>query len=255
MLRQAVIGIGTLMFPVLACGEADAQVDAAKRDSAVQPASGTASQQPASPTFKPALKPALKDVVLGMPDAPVRIVEYASTTCPVCQHFHAQVLPKLKARYIFMGEASFVLRSFPTAPRPLALAGAALARCAGEDKYYDVIDDLFLTQAETLEAARIGAGQRAIANIGARHGMSAEMVEACVNDPEIAAYLDREIRDAAGVDRTPVVFVNGVKAAAPTFEAIATLVEEQLAIHRAALEAEGAPPDGVTVPIDPPVQR
>src|SRR5215216_1833896 len=37
-----------------------------------------------------------EDRVLGRPDAPVTIIEYASLTCPHCAHFAKDVLPKLK---------------------------------------------------------------------------------------------------------------------------------------------------------------
>ncbi|MDZ4761137.1 MAG: thioredoxin domain-containing protein [Alphaproteobacteria bacterium] len=173
--------------------------------------------------------PVLRDVVLGMPDAPVTIVEYASTTCSACQHFHIDVLPRLKARYIMSGEANFVLRDHPTPPVPVANAGSALARCAGAADFYAVIGDLFARQAETLAAARTGGARDQIIRIGAAHGMSSSDVQACIGNPEIKAYLDKQVEDAPGVMSTPTLYVNGRLVAEPTFAALGAAIDAELA--------------------------
>src|ERR671933_189300 len=53
------------------------------------------------------------DRILGNPEAPITIVEYASMTCPHCAHFEKEVLPKLKKKWIDTGKAKLVLRPFP----------------------------------------------------------------------------------------------------------------------------------------------
>src|SRR4051812_46895629 len=50
------------------------------------------------------------DRVMGSPDAPVTIVEYASMTCPHCAHFAIDVLPQVKATLIDTGKARLVFR-------------------------------------------------------------------------------------------------------------------------------------------------
>lgn len=75
------------------------------------------------------------DISLGSEEAPVEILVYGSISCAECRRFHLEVLPKLKARYILSGEARFTLRTYPTEPVPVALAGAALSRCAGRDRF------------------------------------------------------------------------------------------------------------------------
>ena len=42
-------------------------------------------------------------MTLGNPDAPVKIVEYASFTCPHCATFHLDVLPNIKEKYLDKG--------------------------------------------------------------------------------------------------------------------------------------------------------
>jgi hypothetical protein len=81
---------------------------------------------------------------LGDPDAPVTIIEYASLTCPHCAQFHNEVLPDLKERYIETGKVQLIYRDFPLDER--ALMAAALAHCAGPDRYFGFLDVLFETQ-------------------------------------------------------------------------------------------------------------
>src|SRR6516225_3608936 len=83
----------------------------------------------------------LGDAWLGSPDAKCTIIEYASMTCSHCAAFHRDTWPKLKSTYIDTGKVHFTLREFPL--DPLAAAGFMLARCAGDEKYYAMIDLLF----------------------------------------------------------------------------------------------------------------
>mgnify|MGYP001056890612 CR=1 FL=1 len=52
----------------------------------------------------------IEDMVLGSPDAPVEVIEYASFTCPHCGTFHLNVLPQLKADYIDTGRVRMIYR-------------------------------------------------------------------------------------------------------------------------------------------------
>ena len=76
---------------------------------------------------KAPISPFLGKPVLGDPDAPVELAEYASTTCGHCRAFHEEIFPELKARYIDTGKVKLAWYVLPTAPAPLSLAGAAIA--------------------------------------------------------------------------------------------------------------------------------
>src|SRR6516165_21952 len=89
-------------------------------------------------------KGALDDIVMGSPTAPVTMIEYASMTCPHCAHFTVETFPKLKEKYIDTGKVKYIMREYPL--DGLAAAAFALARCAGPDKYYPMIETLFAEQ-------------------------------------------------------------------------------------------------------------
>src|SRR5207249_2689663 len=90
----------------------------------------------------------LNEQALGKPDAPITIIEYASVSCSHCANFHTKVFPVLKSKYIDTGQVRFIMREFPFDQH--AAAGFMLARCAGDDKYFAMLDLLFEQQSTWL---------------------------------------------------------------------------------------------------------
>ncbi len=80
---------------------------------------------------------------MGDANAPVKIVEYMSMTCPHCAHFHETTLGPIKEKYIDTRKVYFVVREFPF--DPAATAAFMLARCAPEQQYFPFIS-MFLKQ-------------------------------------------------------------------------------------------------------------
>lgn len=152
----------------------------------------------------------LGDVVLGDADAPITIVEYASVTCPHCAHFHESVMPVIEER-IELGEVKFIFREFPTPPVQIAMAGFLIARCAGEDQYYPVLDTLFTGQDDMLQAARGGTVGEWLEGVAAGAGLSEPEFRACLADEELfnSMVATIEAGQDAGVRATPTVFMNG----------------------------------------------
>src|ERR1700744_6017788 len=92
------------------------------------------------------MAPSTDDMSLGNPDARVTVIEYASASCPHCAHFNNEVFPAFKAKYIDTGRVHYVFREFLTAPAEIAAASFLIARCAGRDKYFSVLDSIFRGQ-------------------------------------------------------------------------------------------------------------
>jgi len=156
---------------------------------------------------------ALGDMVKGNPDATVEVIEYASWTCGACLDFDQRVMPVIQSEYIDTGKVKFIFREFPTAPANVSVAGFALARCAGEDKYFDVIDELFERQPGILAVVRDGQQVRAaLETIASNHGITSTAdFEACISDQGIRRAISDQISkgDQKGVNSTPTLFVNG----------------------------------------------
>lgn len=181
----------------------------------------------------------LGDVVMGPEDASVTIIEYASITCPHCADFHVEVGPVLKER-AEAGDIKFIFREFPTPPIDIAMAGFAIARCAGEDKYYDVLDDFFTNQDNLIQAARTGTVGDMLRAVGARHGVDATEFSACTRDDELYNSMIATVEggQAMGVSSTPTIFLNGERLGreAQFAEGMSALIDAALGIEPAAEE-------------------
>lgn len=148
----------------------------------------------------------LGDVVQGKADAPVTIIEYASMTCSHCAAFHKNTYPELKEKYIDTGKVRYILREFPL--DPLAAAGFMLARCAGEDKYYPMIDVLFAKQKEWAVQQPIPP----LTAIAKQAGFTEEKFKSCLQDQKLLEGIEATRNRASeklGVNSTPTFFVNG----------------------------------------------
>jgi protein-disulfide isomerase len=148
------------------------------------------------------------DRSIGRADAPVTVVEYASFACHHCADWHEFVYPGFKARFIDTGQVRFVFRNLPTDPQEISLPGAALARCAAPERFFDVAAALMHGQAAVL---RGGNREDWYGPAIAVSGRTQAQIEACAVTPAVQAALNRDLEsaEAAGVDSTPSFFVNG----------------------------------------------
>jgi protein-disulfide isomerase len=147
------------------------------------------------------------DRILGSPEAPVTIIEYASMTCPHCAHFDVEVLPQIKSTLIDSGKARLVFRDFPL--DGLALRGAMLVRCVGNDRAFGMIDLLFSRQAQWAGAQDPIA---ALGTIAAQAGMSGDDFKACVENQTVLNAVVQSRTDAEktyGINSTPSFLING----------------------------------------------
>jgi len=169
------------------------------------PLSGEASAETIS-SLELMAKGALDDIAMGSETAPVTIIEYASMTCPHCAAFETQVFPKLKEKYIDTGKVRFILREFPL--DGLAAAAFMLARCAGPDKYYPLVETLFAQQPKWAVRNPI----EPLMAIAKQAGFTQQSFEACINNKEALAKV-QQVRDRAAnqfkVKATPTFFING----------------------------------------------
>jgi protein-disulfide isomerase len=149
----------------------------------------------------------LPEEAQGNADAPVTLIEYASMTCSHCANFDTQVYPTLKSKYIDPGKVRYIMREFPL--DPLAAAGFMLARCAGEGKYFAMIDVLFKMQPQWAFTKDPVQGLLSIAK---QAGFSEQRFNECVANQKLLDDIDAVRQHAAeklGVNSTPTFFING----------------------------------------------
>jgi|TARA_Y100000782_G_scaffold52269_1_gene58188 protein-disulfide isomerase len=121
-----------------------------------------------------------KEHVMGDENAPVTMIEYASLTCPHCASFHNEVLPEIKEKLIDTGKLKLIYRDYPL--DGVALRAAAIAQCAGEDRYFGVLGMLFKSQ---MTWARSQDPVASIKEVVRFAGMTGDAVDACIADQEL----------------------------------------------------------------------
>ena len=145
---------------------------------------------------------------LGSAAAPVTVVEYLSTSCSHCAAFERDTWPEVDRTYVQSGAVRFIIREMPTAPVAAAAAGFLLARCAGQARYWAVVQALLRRQDEVLSAPSLAtavAREQAIAEV------DRDSAESCLSDPAAIDAINgrRQAGLDAGVDSTPYFLVNG----------------------------------------------
>ncbi|RXF73273.1 DsbA family protein [Hansschlegelia zhihuaiae] len=161
----------------------------------------------------------------GKADAPVTMIEYASTTCGHCAQFAMQTFPKLKSDYIDTGKVRFILREFPL--DPLSAAGFMIARCAGDDaKYFATVDLLFKEQKQWAYSDNPVEG---LQNLVKQVGFTQQSFEACLTNQELldgVNWVRQRAAEKFGVNSTPTFFINGkIQRGAMSFENLKKILD------------------------------
>jgi protein-disulfide isomerase len=163
---------------------------------------------------------------MGNPDAPVKLVEYASISCGGCAAFAEQGSEPLRERYVRSGQVSWEYRPFIIFPTDPGIF--MLLRCRGAQPFFRLTDQLYATQRQWLaqaqsQAATVQAlpqdqqiaGFVRAAGVDAffrQSGMPAGQVDSCLADrAALQRLLDNSQRYANedNVSSTPTFHING----------------------------------------------
>jgi protein-disulfide isomerase len=149
------------------------------------------------------------DMHMGDAAAKVKVVEYASASCSHCARFNNEVMPEFKKKYIDTGKVYYTLKEFLTPPNELAAAGFLTARCAGKDKYFNVLDAIYHAQAEIFQT---GDMRGVLLRIAQGTGMTEKQFDACITDEKALKALNDRVDAGSKADKitgTPTFIVNG----------------------------------------------
>lgn len=155
------------------------------------------------------LEEALSPKVLGKADAPLTMHEYSSMSCPHCAAFDLETLPLIKKEYIDTGKLKLVYHDFPL--NPPAIAAAMVLRCAGNQKYFPLMDMLFRAQAQWAASSDPVAGIKKVVRFAA---ISDTDVDTCLSNASLLHAIQDSAQKAEkdlGVNSTPTFFLAGTK--------------------------------------------
>lgn len=167
--------------------------------------------------------------VIGNPDAPLKLVEYMSYTCPHCAAFEVEGVPTLRLALVAKGEVSFEVRHFLR--DPIDATVAQLTHCAAPQRFM-ILHEAFLhsqpqwiavaqhaTQGQTQRwsSGDNASRRRAIASdlgfytIMENHGIERIAADRCLADEALAHRIAAQTESAEklGVEGTPSFSLNG----------------------------------------------
>ncbi len=167
---------------------------------------------------------------MGNPNAPVKLLEFASLTCPHCKDFHEEALPTIKAKYIATGKVNYEFRNFVL--NGPDFAASMLARCQGPTVFFNLLNAFFvnqamwtepftkLTEADTKRLQALPEDQQiaALAVTGGldgfmrTRGMPRAKFDQCLADKKAFEQLTRMRTDAVEkykLTGTPAFIING----------------------------------------------
>ncbi|ESQ77512.1 thioredoxin domain-containing protein [Asticcacaulis sp. YBE204] len=163
-----------------------------------------------APALARTLPVAFEDMSLGKPNAPVTLVVYVSVTSTHSAAFYGDIFPTIQKRYIRSGKVHYVLRELPTSPLDVSTAGFLIARCAGEKRYFPVVEKIIRAQPDIFA----GKGKSTLENIARSEGLFHEAFTACITDQ---AAVDRINTNTAkwvaldNIEDVPTLIINGQK--------------------------------------------
>lgn len=232
---------GSLALSLAACGETE-DADTGSLDgepiAAIEPPEGQSWTDVVTVTEA-------DGYLIGNPNAPLKLIEYASHTCGGCARFSVNGGPPLKTDYVSTGVVSLELRNLVRDQLDLTIA--ALVRCGADSSMQPLSDQAWanfdaivpsgyqwLQQAQGLEGMETGKRMTAIAqgaglfDFFAARGLSSEQARTCLADgAAIKAIVQRsqdQVREL-GLTGTPTFILNGQKLNVNQWEALEPILQ------------------------------
>ena len=168
--------------------------------------------------------------LMGNPDAPLKLIEYGSRTCPACGAFGQTGMKPLEEQYVKTGKVSYEFRDFLIHAPDLGVA--LLGQCAGEGPFFPILEQMFVEQLpflQKLEQTPAAFQQQLQGKTPAQQatawveylgyldfvkqrGLTDAQARACLADPKrieaIARTTETAMREEE-VSGTPSFFLNG----------------------------------------------
>ena len=167
--------------------------------------------------------------VIGNPDAPIKLIEFAALTCGACAAFEHEAYAEIIEDYVGSGRVSFEIRNYSLNPYDLVLG--ILTRCGPTESYPALTEQIFKNQASILNNIDQSKMQAAFANAESEgyakaaqamgvieffkeRGISEDQANACLADKgkiQELIELTEKGNSKYNVEGTPTFYLNGVK--------------------------------------------
>jgi protein-disulfide isomerase len=225
--RSALLALAPLALALTACGGGDDSAGLTKGEAIakIAPPAGKAWADVIEETPDGGMR-------MGNPEAPIKLVEYGSLSCPGCAKLAQDGFAALSTNYVASGRVSFEFRSFAIHPQDVPLT--VLVRCSSKEAFFPLVEQIYTNfdainapynDQATMERAQatmqLAPEQRWSAfaeTVGytqffAQRGVAVDQARACLADlpkaKQVADYAQKYSAD--GVTGTPTLKINGTK--------------------------------------------
>jgi protein-disulfide isomerase len=168
-------------------------------------------------------------MLMGNPEAPLKVIEYGSLSCPHCAKLANDGMQTLVDKYVNSGRVSYEFRSFPIhgiIDVPLTV----MVRCAAPSAFFPLVEQIYANQNDIMTRAEQGNAQaQAAADLPpaqrfpaladafgltdwfAARGLSKDQAHACLADTSAAETIAKEGQawSEDGINQTPTLVLNG----------------------------------------------
>ena len=189
--------------------------------------------------------------VMGSPNAPVEIVEFADFECPACGSFANLTEPDIRARLVNTGQVRFRFVDYPLDIHPNTWAAHNAAWCASEQNKFWEMHDLIFQNQDRWSTQATRRPNAVLTPLAQQLGLDMQQYEGCVESrkfhPQIKSNYDEALR--RGIPSTPTFIIGSQQVnGAVGYDEFKRYVDQALAAapRRADTAASTAPPAGAT---------
>jgi protein-disulfide isomerase len=191
--------------------------------------------------------------LLGKPDAPVQVIEFADFECPACGQFATLAEPDIRKRLIDTGLISYRFYDYPLPMHKNTWPASNAAACADEQgKFWEMHDQLFYAQ-DQWSGQATSRPKSKFQEYAKALGLNVDQWEACYDarkyEPRIKA--NEQMAMKRGASQTPTFVIgNKMIGGAISFDRFKALVDSALVLAKADSGKSAGPGDtSRTVPV------
>ncbi|MFC3173097.1 thioredoxin domain-containing protein [Novosphingobium bradum] len=182
---------------------------------------------------------------MGNPDAPIKLVEYGSLTCPHCGEFSEKSAATIRDQWVASGRVSYEFRHYVR--DALDLTMGLMTRCGSPEAFFGLTEQVFANQKTllgslqgkdaALETAMKAPDAQRFQAIGdvlglpqffAARGIPATQAKACLARTDLASQMAKATADQGNqfqIEGTPTFLVNGTKIPTNAWEELKARIE------------------------------
>ena len=185
--------------------------------------------------------------LLGKPDAPVQVIEFADFECPACGQFATLAEPDIRKRLIEPGTISYRFYDYPLPMHKNTWPASNAAACADEQgKFWEMHDQLFDAQ-DQWNGSATSRPKSIFQGYAKALGLDVSKWEACYDakkyEPRIRANEQMAVK--RGASQTPTFVIgNKMVGGAISYDHFKSLVDSALVLAKS--DTSKARPSGDT---------